>query len=603
MGAAAQSETVWLQIEARRSVASASEAARSYAQDLENVTGFSLGNGFYGVALGPYTAADAQALSAQLKAQGRIPQDAYIVSSDAYGQQFYPVGTGVSLDAQPLPEGFAAPPAEETLTPEDIAVATAEAITQSDLPDAEPPGQEAAVPPPQPAPEPDPEPEAEPEETRAQALASEDLLNRDEKRELQTMLQWAGFYNSAIDGLFGGGTRGAMSAWQEAKGYEPTGVLTTRQREELFRDFNAILDGLDLATVRDDASGIQMVVPVGVVAFTEYAPPFVKFEPISDALPAEVYFISQAGNEDRFFGLYEILQTLDIVPEEGPRERSGTSFEIEGRDADRHTYIRAQREGDAIKGFMLVWPAGDEERRSRVLQQMRASFTTLEGVLDPGIAPPDEDQAPDLLAGLQIRQPQYSRSGFFIDAGGSVLTTSEVVEGCGEITIEGAYDARIVHSDPETGIAVLRATQPLAPRRVAEFQTSVPRLRDPVAVAGYPFGGVLSAPAMSFGTLADLRGLNGEEELQRLELAASEGDAGGPVFDGGGAVLGMLASLNETEGRVLPQGVSFAVDSGAIIASVRSAGLSVQTTDAFRQITPELQTLQAADVTVLVSCW
>lgn len=599
MGAAAQSETVWLQVEARRSVASASEAARSYAQDLDNVTGFSLGNGFYGVALGPYTAADAQALSAQLKAQGRIPQDSYIVSSDAYGQQFYPVGTGVSLDAQPLPDGIAGPPAEEALSPEDIAAAV-EAITQSDLPEAEPPEQDAAAPA-EPAPEPEPEPE--PEETRAQALASEDLLSRDEKRELQSMLQWAGFYNSAIDGLFGGGTRGAMSAWQEAKGYEPTGVLTTRQREELFRDFNAILDGLDLATVRDDASGIQMAVPVGVVAFTEYAPPFVKFEPISEALQAEVYFISQAGNEDRFFGLYEILQTLDIVPEEGPRERSGSTFEIDGRDAERHTYIRAQREGNAIKGFMLVWPAGDEERRSRVLQEMQASFTTLEGVLDPGIAPPDEEQAPDLLAGLQIRQPQYSRSGFFIDAGGSVLTTAEVAGGCREITIEGAYDARIVHSDPETGIAVLRAAQPLAPRRVAEFQTSVPRLRDPVAVAGYPFGGILSAPAMSFGTLADLRGLNGEEDLQRLDLAASEGDAGGPVFDGGGAVLGMLAARNEAEGRVLPPGVSFAVDSGAIIASVRAAGLSVQTTDAFRQITPELQTLQAADVTVLVSCW
>jgi S1-C subfamily serine protease len=238
-----------------------------------------------------------------------------------------------------------------------------------------------------------------------------------------------------------------------------------------------------------------------------------------------------------------------------------------------------------------------------VLNEMRASFTTFDAVLDPGIAPPDEDQAPDRLAGLQIRQPQYTRSGFFIDAGGSVLTTADVDEGCGEITIAGAFEARIVHSDPGTGIAVLRALDPIAPRRVAAFQTSVPRLRDPVSVAGYPFGGVLSAPAMSFGTLADLRGLNGEEDLQRLDLAASEGDAGGPVFDAGGAVLGMLAPRDAADGRVLPQGVSFAVDSGAIVASLRSAGLTVQTTDAFGRITPELQTLQAADVTVLVSCW
>lgn len=596
MCAAAQSEIVWLQIEARQSVATASEAARGYAQELDNVTGFALGNGFYGVALGPYTPEDAQALSAQLKAEGRIPQDAYIVSSDAYRQQFYPVGTGVSLDPQPLPDGLAQP-SGETLALEDITSAAVDAITQTALPEAEPPAEE----PPEPATAAQAEPE--PEETRAQALASENLLSRDEKRELQSMLQWAGFYDSAIDGLFGRGTRGAMETWQLSKGYDPTGVMTTRQRAELLSDYNAILEGLDLATVRDDASGIQMAVPVGVVGFTEYAPPFVKFEPLSEDVPAEVYFISQSGNEDRFLGLYQILQTLDIVPPDGPRERTATRFEIEGQDARRHTYVLAQREGDAIKGFILVWPADDAERRARVLTEMRTSFTTFDAVLNPGIAPPDEEQAPDLLAGLQIRQPQFTRSGFYIDGGGSVLTTAEVVEGCGEVTIDGAYEARVVHSDPETGIAVLRSLEPIAPRRVAEFQTSVPRLRDPVSVAGYPFGGLLSAPALSFGTLADLRGLNGEESLQRLELAASEGDAGGPVFDGGGAVLGMLAALDETGGRVLPQGVSFAVDSGAILASVRSAGLSVQTTDAYRQITPELQTLQAADVTVLVSCW
>ena len=68
----------------------------------------------------------------------------------------------------------------------------------------------------------------------------------------------------------------------------------------------------------------------------------------------------------------------------------------------------------ALKGFMLVWPAGDDDRRKRVIAEMNASFNALEGALDPAIARPDEDQAIDLIAGLEVRKPKMSRSGFFI---------------------------------------------------------------------------------------------------------------------------------------------------------------------------------------------
>jgi len=43
------------------------------------------------------------------------------------------------------------------------------------------------------------------------------------------------FYNAAIDGSFGRGTRNSMAAWQEANGYEINGILTTAQRAELLK--------------------------------------------------------------------------------------------------------------------------------------------------------------------------------------------------------------------------------------------------------------------------------------------------------------------------------------------------------------------------------
>jgi hypothetical protein len=124
-----------------------------------------------------------------------------------------------------------------------------------------------------------------------------------------------------------------------------------------------------------------------------------------------------------------------------------------------------------------------------------------------------------------------------------------------------------------------------------------------VAVAGYPYGPVLTQPALTFGTLADIRGLNGEEQVKRLSILAQPGDAGGPVFDNGGAVLGMLLPRVSVDGQILPEDVSFALDAGEILTALQGAGVEVATTDSLAYLAPETLTRQAAAMTVLVSCW
>lgn len=54
-------------------------------------------------------------------------------------------------------------------------------------------------------------------------------LNRDDRRGIQQDLQVLGFYNSAIDGIFGAGTRRAVQNWQEAAGFVATGFVTGTQ--------------------------------------------------------------------------------------------------------------------------------------------------------------------------------------------------------------------------------------------------------------------------------------------------------------------------------------------------------------------------------------
>ncbi|MEZ5666399.1 MAG: Ig-like domain-containing protein [Alphaproteobacteria bacterium] len=75
-----------------------------------------------------------------------------------------------------------------------------------------------------------------PVETVEQLRVWEDGWSRDEKRQVQRGLQMLGYYTSAIDGLFGNGTRSAIRAFQQGIGEAPTGYLSRQQRVRLSVD-------------------------------------------------------------------------------------------------------------------------------------------------------------------------------------------------------------------------------------------------------------------------------------------------------------------------------------------------------------------------------
>ncbi|EAQ27413.1 serine protease [Roseovarius sp. 217] len=561
----AQEDVVWVQIEAQPSLNEAQIATRRYAATLADVNGFSLGRGWYAIALGPYRRDEAERVLQVYRAEGVIARDSYIAESRDYQQQFWPIGANLlaqpTVPAVPIPDS---PP-----------------VVSLDS-----------------APEPVPTP-APADETPSEARASESRLTRDERADVQVAMAWAGVYDGAIDAAFGQGTRAAMARWQTQNGFDTTGILTTRQRAELLRQYNAVFDGLGLEILRDNATGIAMELPTTVVTFERYEPPFAHFNAVGE-IEARVLLISQEGDRGTLAGLYDIMQTLEIVPETGLRSLEGDSFTLIGEGTQKISQTRVWLRDGEIKGFTLIWPAGDEARRTRLVGRMQDSFTWLPGTLDPTEGAGAQDI--DLISGLEIRKPKQSRSGFYVDAGGAVLTTAEAVESCGRITIDESYEADVVLSDAALGVAILRPRMALAPLRIATFQESTPRLLSDVAVAGYSYGGLLGAPTLTFGQLSELQGLNGEPHLKRLALAALDGDAGGPVLDVGGAVLGMLLA-HAQDGRSLPDDVSFSATNGALQEVLTRGGITPRTTSALDRISPEALTDRAGDMTVLVSCW
>lgn len=571
--AGAAQDRYWVQIEAQPTLRQAQEAARGYAAALPDVNGFRLGSRWYGVFLGPYSADTADSTLRSLRRRGAIPRDSYVVDDGPLGQRFWPVG-GAALSQVPpaLPE--TATPTAETTAEE---TETAPVIIIEDT--------------------------TPPEETLAQARRSEAQLSRDEKRLLQEALQWEGFYTAAIDGAFGGGTRRAMSDWQAAQGHEPTGVLTTRQREELVTGYQQTFAALGLGNLDEVEAGIRITLPLTLVEFDHYEPPFVHFKSRDDS-GLKVLLISQEGDQSTLFGLYDIMQTLAIVPLEGARSRERDSFVLTGQSADLNSYTYAALADGMVKGFTLAWRPGDEKLMTRVVQIMRDSFEPYGGALDEALMAPGVDQSIDLMSGLEIRRPEVSRTGFFVDATGAVLTTDEVVSGqCTRLTIgNDETEVEIAARDAALGAVLLRPTTALAPLGVARFAATAPRLQSEIAVAGFSYEGVLEAPVLTYGQLADVKGLDGDTSRARLTLAAQPGDAGGPVLDVSGAVLGML--LAPVAGaRQLPADVRFAASAEALAAFLAANAIRPAPADAAATLDPVDLSLRASDLTVLVSCW
>ncbi|MEM9795295.1 MAG: serine protease [Pseudomonadota bacterium] len=496
-GAARAQQDSFVQIEAHPTLREGQDRARAYANLLPNINGFTLRNGWFALALGPYDASGARQALRALRTEGLIPRDSYLTRAGDYRDRFWPSAGPILVP--PATTGVVASP-NVAVTP---------------LPDAtEPAGVEAVTTAP-------PLIQRDPETPQA-ARRSERLLTRIEREDLQTALQWFGFYNAAIDGSFGRGTRNAMAAWQAAQNVEPTGILTTLQRQRLMDGYREAQAALGLAPLRMTEAGVGLTAPMALVRFDRVEAPFVHYAPAGDS-GVRMALISQSGDEAGLAALYDILQTLEAVPRDGPRERRRDGFDITGVSRERTTQVVAKLDRGHIVGFLLSWPERQDEVAARAVPEMTRTLASIGPALSPEAGFDAAAQSTDMMSGLALRRPIRAASGFFVAEDGAVLTAAETVAGCGRITLDDRHEALVSLS--RDGAAVLRPAERLAPLEVAALSSVPARLRSPVTVSGYSYGGVLTDATLSRGILADLQGLNGEADRLRLQVTAQPGDA------------------------------------------------------------------------------
>ncbi|MDG2403436.1 MAG: serine protease, partial [Paracoccaceae bacterium] len=236
-----------------------------------------------------------------------------------------------------------------------------------------------------------------------------------------------------------------------------------------------------------------------------------------------------------------------------------------------------------------------------ILAAMQASFTTTESVLEP-LDSAQQILDKDLLSGFEIRRPKHSKSGIFITESGTLITTTAAVEGCRAITIDSDYSAEVTAIDTALGVALVTPTEALSPISVGRFSKLPAQLGQQIVTAGYSFEGILETSSLTNGVITDTKGLFEESDQMRLTLPALSGDAGGPVLGATATVLGMLKD-RETSARSLPDDVSLAITSDALIHLLKRNGVRARTAGTLSAITKGQRAKTARDITAMVSCW
>ena len=159
------------------------------------------------------------------------------------------------------------------------------------------------------------------------------------------------------------------------------------------------------------------------------------------------------------------------------------------------------------------------------------------------------------------RQSASLGSGVIVSADGDVLTANHVVEGADAIEVllaDGTRaPARIIGTDPETDLAVLRIQANGLP--AIEFgDIDAARVGDVVLAVGNPFG---VGQTVTMGIISALGrtelGINTFENFIQTDAAINPGNSGGALVDTDGRLLGINTAIYSRSGGSL--GIGFAI--------------------------------------------
>jgi serine protease DegQ len=161
----------------------------------------------------------------------------------------------------------------------------------------------------------------------------------------------------------------------------------------------------------------------------------------------------------------------------------------------------------------------------------------------------------------QREQASSLGSGVIVDSNGLILTNHHVVDGAEDIEVllssGSRVKAKIVGSDPETDLALLKADLKDAPA-IALGNADAAQVGDVVLAIGNPFG---VGQTVTMGIISALGrtqlGINTFENFIQTDAAINPGNSGGALVDAQGRLIGINTAIYSRSGGSL--GIGFAI--------------------------------------------
>jgi serine protease DegQ len=160
-------------------------------------------------------------------------------------------------------------------------------------------------------------------------------------------------------------------------------------------------------------------------------------------------------------------------------------------------------------------------------------------------------------------------SGVIVSPEGYLLTNHHVVKDAEAIEVRLAdgrqASARLVGSDPDTDLAVLKLDLPSLPV-VALGDAGALRVGDPVLAIGNPFNVGQTVTAGIVSALGRTRlGLSTYENFIQTDAAINPGNSGGALVDGQGHLVGINTAIFSRSGGSLGIGFAIPVDTARVV--------------------------------------
>ena len=169
----------------------------------------------------------------------------------------------------------------------------------------------------------------------------------------------------------------------------------------------------------------------------------------------------------------------------------------------------------------------------------------------------------DPQGGSPEDEPEFSTgSGVLVSKEGLILTNHHVIEGADKIEIalgDGRKTiAKLIGSDPETDIALLKIDLPDLPEPIVLGNLSNVHVGDVVLAIGNPFGVGQTVTAGIVSALGrDHLGINTFENFIQTDAAINPGNSGGGLVDTKGQLIGINTAIFSKSGGSM--GIGFAI--------------------------------------------